>query len=552
MIFLTIYSSDYSSSSGGSSVLRIQNVSSDGLVNDWNYCILADATTAQFTITLPTSIGNDGKQIEIIKTDNSANVVVVVPFSGQSINGSVNSIYLYNQNDSVVIRSDGVNSYIVADNRNSVGQSKSYLQVSIQNTSTNFPSVGSAIVFSTINNYYGTDISCNTSTGVFTLKSGKTYRLTGNVSIISGTEAIYQWRDITNNALFGVAGNIINGTPFVRNTEAEGIITPISDITVRLESRTNISAGTMGSSANRYPYVYIEVISTPANVINTVDYIFARVASNVTTTNTIIPVSPVVGNIGVSNNMFSLKVGNTYELEAFIESNGNTGSTWLEYIWTDSSGIQLPNSNTGLSVPVQATSTDSSILAKAIITPTQNMSVKVMTTSTVAGVIGLALTRSYFKISQIGSTAQTGFLISQMSSAYAHFNRPYDGNQFVSGIGTGLVTYPLNVANQKVLNGITFSDSGDSLTINVSGTYKISFIQYGNSGASGYYAHEASIFINGSTVAKGSASAILNRITNTVEYVNTLSAGDVITFKVQGVGDNSDIMGGSVSIQQIS
>ena len=549
---MTIYSSDYSSSSGGSSVLRIQNVSSDGLVNDWNYCILADATTAQFTITLPTSIGNDGKQIEIIKTDNSANVVVVVPFSGQSINGSVNSIYLYNQNDSVVIRSDGVNSYIVADNRNSVGQSKSYLQVSIQNTSTNFPSVGSAIVFSTINNYYGTDISCNTSTGVFTLKSGKTYRLTGNVSIISGTEAIYQWRDITNNALFGVAGNIINGTPFVRNTEAEGIITPISDITVRLESRTNISAGTMGSSANRYPYVYIEVISTPANVINTVDYIFARVASNVTTTNTIIPVSPVVGNIGVSNNMFSLKVGNTYELEAFIESNGNTGSTWLEYIWTDSSGIQLPNSNTGLSVPVQATSTDSSILAKAIITPTQNMSVKVMTTSTVAGVIGLALTRSYFKISQIGSTAQTGFLISQMSSAYAHFNRPYDGNQFVSGIGTGLVTYPLNVANQKVLNGITFSDSGDSLTINVSGTYKISFIQYGNSGASGYYAHEASIFINGSTVAKGSASAILNRITNTVEYVNTLSAGDVITFKVQGVGDNSDIMGGSVSIQQIS
>jgi len=391
----------------------IQTLSANSSVTNWNYTVKADATTAQLTATLPTSIGNDGKQIEIIKTDNSNNSVIIAPFGTETINGSTNSnpIYLFNQNDSVVIRSDGANSYIVADNRNSTGSSNSFLRAvaltpittvsanSLISMNNNVVSIGNKII--------------NNLDGTFTLLSGSVYKVNANLSTAVGNDSSMSycveyydidstWKQLESSAalIAPTAGNEWGRS----NTASCTVKSSTTDTKIRVKILGNSGVTSVGAGSD-LPYIEIEEVSRQATVLQTVDYIFARVSANVTTANTTIPVSPVVGNIGVTNNMFSLKVGSTYELEAFIEFNGNTGNVWAEYVWTDSAGTYLPTSTTGLSVPVQSASADSSLPTKAIITPTQNMSVKVMTTGTVAGITGIALTRSYFKITQIGSTA---------------------------------------------------------------------------------------------------------------------------------------------------
>jgi len=381
----------------------IQTLSANSSVTNWNYTVKADATTAQFTATLPTAIGNDGKQIEIIKTDNSNNSVVVVPFPGQSINGSVDSIYLYNQNDSVVIRSDGVNSYIVADNRNSTGSSISYLKartsvagVSVANN-TNF-------IFNTVEYIYGNKISINTTNGQITLKAGSTYKLTAS-GVYAATG---YWRTswLANGAEIVGSQGQAEGQAYGSDATNIVVVSPVSDTIYEYRNITG-STYTFGA-LGLYPWVYVEEISRQATVINTVDYLFARPSGEVTTVNTTIPVTTaLVGNIPIVNNMFNLQAGKTFELEACMEFRGADGSVWAEYIWTDGSGVQLPSSNIGISVPAQSSATDSESLTKAIITPSQDMSVKVMTTNIVSNITGLAPTRSYFKITQIGSTAQT-------------------------------------------------------------------------------------------------------------------------------------------------
>lgn len=404
---MTIFSSDYSSSSGGST-LKIQSITSDSLTNDWNYCILADATTGNITVTLPLSTANSiGRSVTIKKQSNDNNTICIKPSASDKINNSTDYIYLYNKDDCItILSSNNGKCETLPDNRNSTGQSKSYMMAKT-NTVTNFPSIPVDIDFDTVVASYGNDITVDTN-GVFTLKANKTYKLEAEIAC-NGTgngQIVYTWVDSNNVELVANTGRgVIEGDTDYTHSIANVIYTPLVDAQVKV--RAISGTATVGNLTVASTKAYIECLTTQATVINTVDYIFARVTSNITTANTIIPVSPVVGNIGVVNNMFSLIAGKTYELEAFIEFNGNTGNVWAEYVWTDSSGTYLPTSTTGLSVPVQSASADSSLPTKAIVTPTQNMSVKVMTTGTVAGITGIALTRSYFKITQIGSTAQT-------------------------------------------------------------------------------------------------------------------------------------------------
>jgi len=77
--------------------------------------ILADATSAAFTLTLPTSIGLDGKIFTIKKIDSSlANVVTIATTSSQTIDGST-SIRLTERGQSLIIQSDNANWHVLGE-----------------------------------------------------------------------------------------------------------------------------------------------------------------------------------------------------------------------------------------------------------------------------------------------------------------------------------------------------------------------------------------------------------------------------------------------------
>ena len=85
--------------------------------SDWYSNVIANATSGNIQITLPSASAgtNLGLPIYINKTDSSANTVTIVPFAGQTINGAAN-IILNNQNDSVILISDGTNVRTLSQN----------------------------------------------------------------------------------------------------------------------------------------------------------------------------------------------------------------------------------------------------------------------------------------------------------------------------------------------------------------------------------------------------------------------------------------------------
>lgn len=76
--------------------------------------VIADATTASFTLTLPTAVGNSGLSYRIVKS-NATNGVVVDGNGAELVNG-VTSISLVNIHESVIVVSDGTGWYTVAEN----------------------------------------------------------------------------------------------------------------------------------------------------------------------------------------------------------------------------------------------------------------------------------------------------------------------------------------------------------------------------------------------------------------------------------------------------
>lgn len=70
--------------------------------------ILCNATTAAFTVTLPTAVSVAGRQYTIKKTDSSANAVTVGTTSSQTIDGSA-TYSLPAQYNFVTVVSDGTN-----------------------------------------------------------------------------------------------------------------------------------------------------------------------------------------------------------------------------------------------------------------------------------------------------------------------------------------------------------------------------------------------------------------------------------------------------------
>lgn len=94
------------SGSGLSPITKTANYSiltSDTVIN-------GDATSGEFTLTLPTAVGNNGVRFYIKKIDATANGVVIATTSSQTIDGELTQRLL--SNVAVTLISDGSNWYV--------------------------------------------------------------------------------------------------------------------------------------------------------------------------------------------------------------------------------------------------------------------------------------------------------------------------------------------------------------------------------------------------------------------------------------------------------
>ena len=75
--------------------------------------ILSSASASAQTVTLPTSVGNAGQIITVVKSDASANTVSILTTSSQTIDGLTATRRLFYQNDLMSFQSDGANWHII-------------------------------------------------------------------------------------------------------------------------------------------------------------------------------------------------------------------------------------------------------------------------------------------------------------------------------------------------------------------------------------------------------------------------------------------------------
>ena len=91
----------------------INNAISDYSLTIDNYSLLCDATSASFSVYLPTSVGITGKIYLIKKIDSSANTVTIIPSGTETIDGST-SIVQNTADEIITIQSNGVNWIIIS------------------------------------------------------------------------------------------------------------------------------------------------------------------------------------------------------------------------------------------------------------------------------------------------------------------------------------------------------------------------------------------------------------------------------------------------------
>ena len=74
---------------GGGLVLPINRVTASYTANAFDSTILADATSANLTVTLPPISGSEGKLFTVKRTDTTANTVTIMPSGSDTIDGAV-------------------------------------------------------------------------------------------------------------------------------------------------------------------------------------------------------------------------------------------------------------------------------------------------------------------------------------------------------------------------------------------------------------------------------------------------------------------------------
>lgn len=409
---MTKYSSDYLSSSGGSSVLKIQNITSDNTVDDWSYLVLADASSlgSNLIVTLPLNTTTSiGKSIIIKKVDNSNSPICIIPNGTDTIDGLNSSQYLYNQGDCITITSsESGKCEILPDNRQGTGSSKSFMMAKT-NATTSFPSVPVDIDFDTVVASYGSDITVDTN-GVFTLKASKTYKLEAEIVCSStGTgQLTYAWVNSSNTELVANTGRgIIEGDTDYTHGMANIIYSPSVDTQVKVRAISgNPTIGNLTVASTR---AYIECLTTQATVINTVDTLYAvKTANQAFTTSGDVTFVKQNGNITFDGIYATLLAGKTYEINTGMKGVDSLASGFADLVFADNSNNVLGNSNFN-SLGIQYAGSNFAPMPNSsmIITPTSNIQIKVRVVNVNDGTHTVSV-GSYFIIKQLGSTACTG------------------------------------------------------------------------------------------------------------------------------------------------
>lgn len=136
--------------------------------------------------------------------------------------------------------------------------SAEYRQVKVSSDTT-APSNNAAIIFSTTAIVNEGSIT-NDGLGVFTLSTGKTYRLVARLGITNVSSGLsYRWYDNTNAQFVGVPGDAISSDNLIKeNTvnDAIAVVSTSSSVELRI-----LSGGTSTTIDATYSSVYIEKIS---------------------------------------------------------------------------------------------------------------------------------------------------------------------------------------------------------------------------------------------------------------------------------------------------
>jgi hypothetical protein len=482
-----LHSSDYATSGSGSSVLKIQNMTSDGLISDWNYLVLVDssALTSNITVTLPLSTANSiGKSILIKKTDNSNNAICIKPNGSDTIDGSINPIYIFNQNDCIQITStDNTKCVTLPDNRQGTGNSMNYLKAraSAQQTVAN----NSPFIFNTPQSKYGDKISINVTNGQISLKGGGTYKLTASGAYCNVPYWATSWFE---------NGVEIVGTKAQADSGCGADLTNIIIVSPSVDAvytycNTSGGSGAFGlDGVKLYPWVYIEEISRQATVINSVACGLVRYTG--TDTGPMANNQKVTfdsglqsGNMSYSNSMYLLKAGKTYELESFLQIYNISGTTGARFqLWdytnniglTDATGTFVSNDGGGTGyananntiVALYKPDTDIQVGIKLLgywgQPPGIVGSCSVVTSNVKGG--------TYFKVTQLGNTACTSISSTLIDSQWKSYT-PIIGS--FSGTAPTMATTCTKRARYKVVGknlSISWDYFASSSTGSVQGT----------------------------------------------------------------------------------
>jgi alpha-tubulin suppressor-like RCC1 family protein len=442
--------------SGGGTSNTVQSVIASTTIAAWNKTIVASTAAGSVVITLPTAVSNSGSSIEIVKTTSDANSVVILPASGQTINGLPNLI-LANTNDSVVLRSDGVNVVIVSDNRSSIGTaggslvrvsldpqlSGSFAAGTVTGTIPNTSYSTERILWNKIISQSGNDITFNatntavnmSTAGYFTLKAGKTYKIAYQYNLfysdIAGTTyqqfGIY---NVTSGTMLAQdisrSQGAIAGDMWAANHqrhEGSTIITPNVDTIITVQqpggwgtwnSYWN-SAATGGVVPNSVlandNWMEIEVISGAPSVTQTADYVDIKTADGTGfTNNSYVDFASVVsGNMSVdtSAETITLMAGKTYHMTAMIRGYG--GSASLEYGFVDATSGNELVANTGRGILQGNSSAEHPFMqAELVYTATTTQTIKVRGVGGGIGTFNYEARLSRIYVEQIGGSAYTG------------------------------------------------------------------------------------------------------------------------------------------------
>lgn len=308
--------------------------------------------------------------------------------------------------------------------------------------------LNSNVKFNIIDSQQGDDISVNFSTNVFTLKAGKTYKLTGVVPWAVNTWAQFAWFNITSNVEIGSRGHVeTNSTTF-----ATAYITPIVDTQVAFRFVRQGGSVTVGDTfaGGAQASAIIEVISStiPVTGVTSQYLTVSRTGTdqNVSAGQDIILNNTVGGNIpyNTSTGIVTLTAGNTYKFDVGLTAqNINISATYA--LVDANSNVQLSQLGELLAVTVGANNHSSPLVFTY--TPTTNQTVKLRMISSSATIrSNLSSTMS---ITQIGTTNASQF-VGMMTNSYDV------GTTYPSGtiiVKDGL----LYQANSTIVAGTPFS-----------------------------------------------------------------------------------------------